>query len=119
MSLEDGIDSDYLDEISDVLGKKYSFDILEGLDEPKTLNELKDEKDSIPPATLHRRINDLKDNNYVREVGYSIENSKNIRETRYETTGKAPRVLIQTALDISDKDEEELINSVLDGSDGI
>jgi DNA-binding Lrp family transcriptional regulator len=65
----------------EILGQKYSVDILRAADEPRSVSWLSQELE-IPASTCYRRVNELCENTYLEEVTADGSNDK----TRYRRT---------------------------------
>lgn len=112
------VEDEYFRDELDLLGKKYTYKILKGLTEPTTTKELRNKYD-IPQATLQRRITELREREYIEGAGVSTNLESKKESVMYQKTEKAPSVLAVAAIKLSDEDEENFVEDLLDGSDGI
>ena len=113
MSSEEEVEKDYLQEEMNLLGKRYTIQILDALNYPKSSKELINNHD-IPQATAHRRITQLHNAEYIEEVGTSTDIKTKSESKLYRRTEKVSEVLTQAATILSEKDEQEFIESILD-----
>jgi DNA-binding IclR family transcriptional regulator len=67
-----------------VLGRKYSLEILEATDSPRSAQELSDRLD-IPTATCYRRVDELTDAGLLEHAGDALSDERRRVEV-YERT---------------------------------
>ena len=92
------------------LGNKYSAEILEATDEPRSAQELSDELD-IPIATCYRRIDELTEHGLL-ELHDNILSDDRRRIKVYRRNVQEVRVDFDDALDVHVEERTEVTNKL-------
>jgi len=92
------------------LGNKYSAEILDATDEPRSAQELSDELD-IPIATCYRRIDELTEYNLL-ELHDNILSDDRRRIKVYRRNVEAVRVEFDEALTVDIEERSEVTNTL-------
>ena len=91
-------------------GNKYSAEILDATDEPRSAQELSDELD-IPIATCYRRIDELTEYNLL-ELHDNILSDDRRRIKVYRRNVEAVRVEFDEALTVDIEERSEVTNTL-------
>jgi len=92
------------------LGNKYSAEILDATDEPRSAQELSDELD-IPIATCYRRIDELTEHDLL-ELHDNILSDDRRRIKVYRRNVDAVRVEFDEALTVDIEERSEVTNTL-------
>ena len=92
------------------LGNKYSAEILDATDEPRSAQELSDELD-IPIATCYRRIDELTEHDLL-ELHHNILSDDRRRIKVYRRSVDAVRVEFDEALTVDIEERSEVTNTL-------
>jgi DNA-binding LytR/AlgR family response regulator len=92
------------------LGNKYSAEILDATDEPRSAQELSDELD-IPIATCYRRIDELTEHNLL-ELHDNILSDDRRRIKVYRRNVDAVRIEFDEALTVDIEERSEVTNTL-------
>jgi len=92
------------------LGNKYSAEILEATDEPRSAQELSDELE-IPIATCYRRIDELTEHDLL-ELHDNILSDDRRRIKVYRRNVEEIRVDFEEALSLTVEDRSEVTNKL-------
>jgi predicted ArsR family transcriptional regulator len=92
------------------LGNKYSAEILDATDEPRSAQELSDELD-IPIATCYRRIDELTEHDLL-ELHDNILSDDRRRIKVYRRSVDAVRVEFDEALTVDIEERSEVTNTL-------
>jgi predicted ArsR family transcriptional regulator len=92
------------------LGNKYSAEILDATDEPRSAQELSDELD-IPIATCYRRIDELTEHDLL-ELHDNILSDDRRRIKVYRRNVDAVRVEFDEALTVDIEERSEITNTL-------
>jgi predicted ArsR family transcriptional regulator len=98
------------EELLQALGNKYSADILEATDEPRSAQELSDEL-GIPIATCYRRIDELTEHNLL-ELHDNILSDDRRRIKVYRRNVDAVRVQFDETLTVDIDERTEVTNKL-------
>jgi|SRR6056297_556019 predicted ArsR family transcriptional regulator len=92
------------------LGNKYSAEILDATDEPRSAQELSDELE-IPIATCYRRIDELTENNLL-ELHDNILSDDRRRIKVYRRNVDSVRIDFGEELNVSIEERQEVTNTL-------
>jgi len=92
------------------LGNKYSAEILDATDEPRSAQELSDELD-IPIATCYRRIDELTEHDLL-ELHDNILSDDRRRIKVYRRNVDAVRIEFDEALSVDIEERSEVTNTL-------
>jgi predicted ArsR family transcriptional regulator len=92
------------------LGNKYSAEILDATDEPRSAQELSDELD-IPIATCYRRIDELTEHDLL-ELHDNILSDDRRRIKVYRRNVDAVRIEFDEALTVDIEERSEVTNTL-------
>ena len=98
------------EELLQALGNKYSAEILDATDEPRSAQELSDELD-IPIATCYRRIDELTEHDLL-ELHDNILSDDRRRIKVYRRSVDAVRVEFDEALTVDIEERSEVTNTL-------
>ena len=98
------------EELLQALGNKYSADILEATDEPRSAQELSDEL-GIPIATCYRRIDELTEHNLL-DLHDNILSDDRRRIKVYRRNVDAVRVQFDETLTVDIDERTEVTNKL-------
>jgi len=98
------------EELLQTLGNKYSAEILEATDEPRSAQELSDEL-GIPIATCYRRIDELTEHNLL-ELHDNILSDDRRRIKVYRRNVDAVRVEFDETLTVDIDERSEVTNKL-------
>jgi predicted ArsR family transcriptional regulator len=98
-------------ELLQALGNKYSPEILDATDEPRSAQELSDELD-IPIATCYRRIDELTEHDLL-ELHDNVLSDERRRIKVYRRNVDSVRVQFESSLSV-DVEERTEVTSTLD-----
>ena len=98
------------EELLQALGNKYSADILEATDEPRSAQELSDEL-GIPIATCYRRIDELTEHNLL-ELHDNILSDDRRRIKVYRRNVDAVRAQFDETLTVDIDERTEVTNKL-------
>ncbi len=97
-------------ELLQTLGNKYSAEILDATEEPRSAQELSDELE-IPIATCYRRIDELTEHNLL-ELHDNILSDDRRRIKVYRRNVDAIRVEFEEELDVDVEERSEVTNKL-------
>ena len=92
------------------LGNKYSAEILDATDEPKSAQDLSDELD-IPIATCYRRIDELTDHDLLK-LHDNVLSDERRRIKVYRRNVDGIRVSFESALSVDIEERSEVTNTL-------
>ncbi|WP_436934208.1 helix-turn-helix domain-containing protein [Halovenus marina] len=98
------------EELLRTLGNKYSAEILDATDEPRSAQELSDELE-IPIATCYRRIDELTEHNLL-ELHDNILSDDRRRIKVYRRNVEAVRVEFDDDLSVTIEERSEVTNTL-------
>jgi DNA-binding LytR/AlgR family response regulator len=98
------------EELLRTLGNKYSAEILDATDEPRSAQELSDELE-IPIATCYRRIDELTEHNLL-ELHDNILSDDRRRIKVYRRNVEAVRVEFDEDLAVTIEERSEVTNTL-------
>jgi len=97
-------------DLLETLGNKYSAEILDATDEPRSAQELSEELE-IPIATCYRRIEELTEHNLL-ELHDNVLSDDRRRIKVYRRNVDAVRVEFEDALDVHIEERTEVTNTL-------
>jgi len=97
-------------ELLQTLGNKYSAEILDATDEPRSAQELSDELE-IPIATCYRRIDELTENNLL-ELHDNILSDDRRRIKVYRRNVDSVRIDFGEELGVTIEERQEVTNTL-------
>lgn len=98
------------EELLRTLGNKYSAEILEATDEPRSAQDLSEELE-IPIATCYRRIDELTEHNLL-ELHDNILSDDRRRIKVYRRSVDAVRVEFESTLTVDIEERREVTNKL-------
>ncbi|MFT4944881.1 MAG: putative ArsR family transcriptional regulator [Halovenus sp.] len=97
-------------ELLQALGSKYSAEILDATDEPRSAQELSEELD-IPIATCYRRIDELTDHDLLK-LHDNVLSDERRRIKVYRRNVDGIRVSFESALSVDIEERSEVTNTL-------